>query len=442
MSEARKRRIRATKRLPDRWRVDGAGLVALVGVAVAISGWGWQNGLARAPAWQFASGALGLIGLTLAMGIVRPAHRFELGMVLLGACLSWVGTAASPYLLLWGVTAGMVALFRPEREALLLLVPLMGWGGAVLGGGPTLAGALGGAALALGAAQARRGRDFLLAGVIGGAVAAAGALVAWPTAGWMGIAMAAASGPASVAVLAALLPLVERAIGRTSRLTLAELLNPSHPLLERLRLEAPGTYYHARDVAALAEAGARAVGADPLLAAVGGLYHDIGKLMRPRFFAENQNANNPHNDLSPTLSRVILSSHVKDGVELGRQYGLRGDVLRHVITHHGTGVMSAFSRRAAEAGLSEDMFRYDSPLPDTKEAAVVMLADAVEAYARGRDREELSDVVDRVLDDRREDGQLNGAPLTLADLTKLRRSFVEVLQGLAHRRGEGFPPPE
>ncbi|HAZ30298.1 TPA: hypothetical protein DCY65_01845 [Candidatus Acetothermia bacterium] len=385
---------------------------------------------------------LGLVGPALAVGIVRPQHRFELAMMLFGASLSWLGAFGSAYLLPWGVTVGMVALFRPQREALLLLLPLMGWGSAALGGGPVLSGVLGGAALGLLAARVRRARDLPVAGVVSGGAAAAGALVTWPTAGWIGVGAAALSGPASVIVIAALLPLVEQVIGRTSRLTLAELLSPAHPLLERLRLEAPGTYYHARDVAALAEAGARAVGADPLLAAVGGLYHDIGKLMRPQFFAENQNGTNPHDELPPTMSKVVLASHVKDGTELGRQYGLRGDVLNHVATHHGTGVMHAFSRRAADLGLSEDEFRYVSPLPATKETAVVMLADAVEAYARGRGREDLADVVDRVIADRREDGQLNQAPLTLADLTKLRRAFVEVLQGLAHRRAEGFPPPE
>jgi len=442
MSAARKRRIRAAKRLPSLRSLNWPELLALVGVAIAVSGWAWQGRLTLVPAWRFAAGALGLVGLALAVGIVRPQHRFELAMMLFGACLSWVGTFGSPYLLPWGVTAGMVALFRPQRDALLLLLPLMGWGGAVLGGGALLSGTLGGAVLGLLAVRVRRARNLLVAGVVSGGAAAAGALATWPVAGWVGLGAAALSGVASIAVIAALLPFVERAIGRTSHLTLAELLSPSYPLLERLRLEAPGTYYHARDVAALAEGGARALGGDPLLAAVGGLYHDTGKLMRPRFFAENQNGKNPHDQLSPTMSKVILSSHVKDGIELGRQYGLRGDVLNHVITHHGTGVMHAFSKRAADLGLSEDEFRYDSPLPDTKEAAVVMLADAVEAYARGRDREDLADIVDRVIADRCEDGQLDRAPLTLADLPGLRRAFVEVLQGLAHRRAEGFPPPE
>jgi len=174
---------------------------------------------------------------------------------------------------------------------------------------------------------------------------------------------------------------------------------------------------------------------------VGGLYHDIGKLLRPHFFAENQNGTNPHEDLAPSMSKVVLASHVKEGVELGRQYGLRADVLKFVATHHGTTVMRYFSHQGAAQGLPEDEFRYDAPLPDTKETAIVMLADSVEAYARGADRDDLGELVDRVIEDRRRDGQLDRSPLTFGDLPRIRRAFLEVLQGMAHRRAKDYPPP-
>lgn len=289
--------------------------------------------------------------------------------------------------------------------------------------------------------RARRGRDLMLAGLGAGLAGAIGAATLGQGVSPIGVGAAFLSGPASALLIWAVLPLVERAVDRTSPLSLVELLNPAHPLLERLRSEAPGTYYHSRDVAALAEAAARAVGADPLLAAVGGLYHDIGKLLRPQFFAENQSGTNPHEDLAPSMSKVVLASHVKDGVELGRRYGLRGDIIKFVATHHGTTVMRYFSQRGAAQGLSEDEFRYDSPLPDTKETAIVMLADSVEAYARGRERDDLAELVERVIEDRRRDGQLDRSPLTLGDLARIKRSFLEVLQGMAHRRAKDYPPP-
>jgi len=329
-------------------------------------------------------------------------------------------------------------LFWSEDTCFLLLLPLVGWAGPTLGGGPTLAALLSGvvmgptlgggptlAALLSGVVmvvlsrRARRGRDLMLAGLGTGLAGGVGATVLGQGVGPIGIGAAFLSGPASALLIWAVLPLVER----------------------RLRNEAPGTYYHSRDVAALAEAAARAVGADPLLAAVGGLYHDIGKLLRPQFFAENQNGTNPHKDLAPSMSKVVLASHVKDGVELGRRYGLRGDIIRFVATHHGTTVMRYFSQQGAAQGLSEDEFRYDAPLPDTRETAIVMLADSIEAYCRGASRDDLGELVERVIEDRRRDGQLDRSPLTLGDLARIRRAFLEVLQGMAHRRAKDYPPP-
>lgn len=443
MSAARRRRVKPQKRIPNLGRLPWPEWVALVLIAAAASAWSWRGGPALTPWSKLAAGMLGILGPAVALAWAAPPRerRLGLGLIALGVLLSRVGSIGSPYLLPWGVTAGLAALFQSKSTAMLLLLPLLGWAGPLVEGNPLLSALLGGVTMALFAEQVRRGRDLLLSGVLAGVAGGLGAFALWPWSGVFGVGAAFLSGLSSAVIVWTLLPFVERTVDRTSRLTLAELLSPSHPLLERLRAEAPGTYYHARDVSALSEAGARAVGADPLLAAVGGLYHDIGKLLRPQFFGENQNGTNPHDELPPSMSKVILASHVKDGVELGRHYGLRGDVLKFVATHHGTTVMRSLSQRGAGQGLTEDEFRYDSPLPDTNETAVVMLADSVEAYSRGRDREDLAEVVDQVIEDRRRDGQLDRAPLTMADLAQLRRAFTEALQGMAHRRVQGYPLP-
>ena len=413
-------------------------------VALGATAWRWTAGrVALVSPFQLLAGVVGLVVPASLVGRRLPPaeRRLGLGLLAAGAILSRLGAIGSPYLSFFGVAGGLAALFWPEGQAYLLLVPLAAWAAPALGGGPTLTALLAGAAMVAMAKRARRGRDLMLAGLGAGLAGGLAAAALAPHAGPMGAGAAALAGPASALIIWSFLPLVERLVERTSPLSLVELLNPSHPLLERLRNEAPGTYYHSRDVAALAEAAARAVGGDPLLAAVGGLYHDIGKLLRPHFFAENQNGTNPHEDLAPSMSKVVLASHVKEGVELGRQYGLRADVLKFVATHHGTTVMRYFSHQGAAQGLPEDEFRYDAPLPDTKETAIVMLADSVEAYARGADRDDLGELVDRVIEDRRRDGQLDRSPLTFGDLPRIRRAFLEVLQGMAHRRAKDYPPP-
>lgn len=443
MSAARRKKKppqRTRKRSPLPWPE----LLLLLFVAFAASAWHWQG---KGPTWaslpELFGAMLGLLVPALAVGrrLSPGDRRFGLGLLAAGALLSRLGTLGSPFLSFFSLAGGMAALFWSEGTCFLLLLPLAGWAGPTLGGGPTLAALLSGVAMVVLSQRARRGRDLMLAGLGTGLAGAIGAATLGQGAGPIGIGAAFLSGPASALLIWAVLPLVERAVDRTSPLSLVELLNPAHPLLERLRNEAPGTYYHSRDVAALAEAAARAVGADPLLAAVGGLFHDIGKLLRPQFFAENQNGTNPHEDLAPSMSKVVLASHVKEGVELGRRYGLRGDILKFVATHHGTTVMRYFSTQGAAQGLSEDEFRYDAPLPDTRETAIVMLADSTEAYCRGAGRDDLGELVERVIEDRRRDGQLDRSPLTLGDLARIKRSFLEVLQGMAHRRAKDYPPP-
>lgn len=408
-----------------------------------VSVFRWDGGWGLSP-WHSALGAFaagGLAGYFL-VSALRPGvreRRFALALVLGAAALSRLAGMGSPYLGLWGLAASLGALFCGSRFGILILIPLAAWGGPALGVGPTTVGLSTGLSLAALVARVRKGRDLLLAGVISGGIGGAVAAFLYPHAGWMGILSAALSGPLVAILSWALIPLVERVLDRTSPLTLVELLDPSHPLLERMRREAPGTYYHSRNVSALAEAAAKAIGADALLAAVGGLYHDIGKLFRPNFFVENQDGSNPHDQLSPSLSKVVLASHVKEGVRLARQYGLKGDIIAFIATHHGTSVMRYFYEKGVAQGLSEDDFRYTSPLPDTKETAIVMLADPLEAAARTARKEELGELVEQVVEERRRDGQLDHAPLTMADLAKVKHAFQKVLQGMVHQRVPDYP---
>ncbi|HEY8393424.1 MAG TPA: HDIG domain-containing metalloprotein, partial [Thermaerobacter sp.] len=202
--------------------------------------------------------------------------------------------------------------------------------------------------------------------------------------------------------------------------------------------------HHSLMVANLAEAAVEEVGGNSLLARVGAYYHDVGKIKRPYFFIENQfGGENPHDRLSPNLSALIITAHVKDGVELARQHGLPEEIIRFIREHHGTTRVEYFLRRAQEQGepdqVMEANFRYDGPPPTTRETAVVMLADAVEATVRslghltpGR----IEQVVRKVIKDRLNDGQLDQADLTLRDLDRIAAAFVRVLTGVFHHRIE------
>ncbi len=243
------------------------------------------------------------------------------------------------------------------------------------------------------------------------------------------------------------LPYFENVFGILTSLKLLELANPNHPLLRRLLLEAPGTYHHSLLVANLAEAGAEAVGANPLLCRVGAYYHDIGKIKRPYFFVENQfGGRNPHDKLSPHLSALIVIAHVKDGIELARQYRLPEEIVRFIPEHHGTTLLAYFYQRALAAGedeLVEESFRHIGPIPQSKETAIVMLADAAEAVVRSLPRPtpgRVQAAVRRVIRERLNDGQLNQSDLTLKDLDAVAEAFVRVLGGVHHGRIE-YPEP-
>lgn len=241
-----------------------------------------------------------------------------------------------------------------------------------------------------------------------------------------------------------LLWVFERAFDVTTDLTLLELSDTNRPLLKELSLRAPGTFNHVLQVANMAEAASMAIEANALLTRVGALYHDIGKMLKPEYFVENQRSGiNPHDALKPRMSALIIASHVKEGIELGKQYKLPQAVLDFIPMHHGTTRIEYFYRRAldrqkaGESEVSEAEFRYPGPKPNTKETSVLMLADSVEAASRALENpthKRLENLIEAIVEARREDGQLDDTELTFADLRVIKQSFLSVLLGTYHVR--------
>lgn len=240
------------------------------------------------------------------------------------------------------------------------------------------------------------------------------------------------------------LPFFEQGFKVTTNVRLMELANPNQPLLKRLLLEAPGTYHHSILVGNLAEAAADAVGADSLLVRVGAYYHDIGKLKRPYFFIENQlGGENPHAKLTPALSTLIITSHIKDGMEIAQQHGIPSVVMDFIEQHHGKSLVTYFYHKAMEMGnpdnVKEGEFRYDAPKPQSKEAAIVMLADNVEAAVRSMSTAtpgKIEGLVRKIIKERLQDGQLDESALTFRDLDLIAQAFTRILNGIFHTRIE------
>jgi len=252
------------------------------------------------------------------------------------------------------------------------------------------------------------------------------------------------SGFFSSVVAIGLLPYLESSFGVTTAITLLELSDPNRPLLRELLRKAPGTYYHSMMVCNLAEAAAEEVQADPLLTRVGACYHDIGKLKRPYFFSENQlSGENPHQKILPNLSALIVNAHVKDGVELARKHRLPALIQDIIRQHHGTSLISFFYQKALDSlgpdKISEESFRYEGPLPQTKEAAIIMLADAVEAGVRSMAKpagSRVEGMIRRIIKEKLNDGQMDECNLTLKELDQIGDSFVHIMSGIYHSRIE------
>jgi putative nucleotidyltransferase with HDIG domain len=250
-------------------------------------------------------------------------------------------------------------------------------------------------------------------------------------------------GPLSVGVVSFLLPVFESMFGITTATRLLELSNQNLPLLKRLSLEAPGTYQHSLAVGNLAEAGAEAIGANSLLLRVCAYYHDVGKLVKPDYFVENQRNGNPHDGLAPSMSALVIQSHVKEGLEMAREARLPLPIRQGIATHHGTKLIRYFFNRATErsgdkkSAVRESDYRYSGPKPHTKELGILLLADAVEAAARTLEVPtpgKLQGMIDRIFSNDLEDGQLDDCDLTFSELDKVASAFMWVLTSMYHHR--------
>jgi cyclic-di-AMP phosphodiesterase PgpH len=253
---------------------------------------------------------------------------------------------------------------------------------------------------------------------------------------------AAVSGFFVVAIVSIMLPVIEYFFGISTDISLLELLDLGQPMMKSLMISAPGTHHHSIIVGNLAEAAAEAVGANPLLSRVTAYYHDIGKLKMPEYFVENQHGGfSKHERLAPHMSAMILMAHVKEGVELARQYKLPKMVIDIIQQHHGTRLMTFFYQKARDqtGTAKEGEFRYPGPKPQTRVAALVMMADAVEAAARALTDPtpaRISALVERIINEIFLDGQIDECELTLKDISEIKKRFTYVLTSIFHKRIE------
>lgn len=252
-------------------------------------------------------------------------------------------------------------------------------------------------------------------------------------------------GVSSALGMLAVSPVVESVFNYTTNIKLLELANMNHPLLREMIVRAPGTYHHSQLVGILSEAGARSIKGNSLLARVASYYHDIGKMKKPQYFIENQKGVNPHDRLPPSMSALIIAAHVKDGLELAAEYKLPKIIVDMIPEHQGTKLIGFFYEKArqkadASRGVVEEKdFRYPGPKPQSREAGVIMMADAVEAAVRSlpeKSPQKIQAMVEKLVNKHFSDGQLNECNLTLRDLSLVIEAFVKILIGIYHQRVE------
>jgi putative nucleotidyltransferase with HDIG domain len=375
---------------------------------------------------------------------------FIAGLALVVLAVQRLGVLASPSFVFVFLVPIMVTVLVSEVAGLLTAVWVAAITALLIPSAPlfTFTAVTAGGVVAARAALSLRSRvALLLAGAAGGLVSAvtlaALALVGGGYTAWGAVGAGAffvAGGILAGVVGLGLLPLAESVFEFLTDFRLLELSSPSSPLLQKLLVEAPGSYQHSLIISNLVEQAVKNIGGNALLARVGALYHDVGKLRRPHFFAENQfSGENPHDDISPHLSYLIVISHVRDGVELLREYGVPRQLEPFVTEHHGTTVLAYFYKRALEdsATLDELSFRYPGPRPRSKETAVLMLADAVESTSRTLSQPSQGSIramIDRLIEQRLQDDQLAESPLNFHDLEIIANTFERMLTAILHRR--------
>ncbi|MFO7544991.1 MAG: HDIG domain-containing protein [Trueperaceae bacterium] len=357
--------------------------------------------------------------------LASPNFLFALLVPLVASALLGEGAG-----LLWGAWLALaLGLLVPASPLFVVAVTLVGSATAVL------------------LVQTIRSRlALLLAGTGGGLLAGLMLLVMVLVGGGMtissalsGAALVFAGGVLAGVLALGLLPIAESMFGFLTDFRLIELSSPTSPLLQRLIAEAPGTYQHSLIISNLVDQAVTNVGGNALLARVGALYHDVGKMRRPHFFVENQfTGDNPHDRISPHLSYLIITSHVRDGIEMLREARLPRDLEAFVAEHHGTTVLSYFYKRALDEGQVEELnFRYPGPKPRTKETAILMLADAVESASRtlvDATPSSIRALIDRLIEERLQDGQLSDSPLNFHDVEVIANTFERMLTAILHRR--------
>ncbi|MFH1458117.1 MAG: HDIG domain-containing metalloprotein [Candidatus Omnitrophota bacterium] len=251
------------------------------------------------------------------------------------------------------------------------------------------------------------------------------------------------NGIISSGVVLLLLPVFEYLFQTVTNISLLELADFQHPLLQRMVMEAPGTYHHSLVVGNLSDTACEVVGANSLLARIGAYYHDIGKLQKPNYFSENMDIeSSKHDALAPSMSKLIIMNHVKEGMELARKYKLKPPLIDFIQRHHGNSLVFYFYQRALEKleedqEVKEEGFRYPGPKPNTKETAIVLLADSVEAATRALKEptpKKIEEVVHKIINNKFIDGQLDECDLTLKDLERISAVFIRILSGIYHSR--------
>jgi putative nucleotidyltransferase with HDIG domain len=383
-------------------------------------------------------GALAFILIGIAAGVTRgtgPIELIPIALPTLVLAVLWDGRLAFSFAMVMALLLGV----QPPLSGLSAGVYLVAGGAA--------------ASLSVRAVR-RRAQALALGGIVAGAYAFAvlslGLLLAW-SAREMGMhaLWGTVNGIACAVFALGLLPVFESLTRITSDQTLLELADLNRPLLKRLSVEASGTYAHSINVANLAEAASRAIGGKPLLARVGAYYHDVGKILNPQYYVENQGRGpNPHDRLHPADSAAIVKQHVSDGLRLAQQDNLPDAVRAFIPEHHGTQPIGFFLEQARQADphavIEPAQFSYDGPLPRTAETAIVLLADSVESAAKvlaDPTPERIRGLVERIVEGKIAQGQLAETPLTMADLTRIKEQFVIVLEGMYHRRLDYPPAP-